>query len=253
VYDHYKGKKVPEARFMTNTVVREFGVSREDAETCVDVFLQNMEFVGVIRVAANGRYLSTDTRAAVPAIRAESSDESAEAVAPDDSAAEPDDVLEDQPLEVEPDVRADEPAVRRVFITHGKQSDPIVKQLKEILGFGDFEPVIAEERETTAKPVPEKVMNDMRSCSAAIIHVSGERKVLDKDGKEHVMLNENVLIEIGAAMALYHDRFILLVENGVQLPSNLQGLYAARYEGTELDQTATMKLLKAFKEFREQS
>lgn len=124
--------------------------------------------------------------------------------------------------------------------------------MKEILGFGDFEPVVAVERETTAQPVPLKVMSDMRSCSAAIIHVSGERKVLDQEGEEHVMLNENVLIEIGAAMALYGNKFILLVEDGIQLPSNLQGLYTARYSGTELDQPATMKLLKAFKEFREQ-
>ena len=135
----------------------------------------------------------------------------------------------------------------------GKKSAKIVEQLKDLLGFGDFEPVVAVERESTAKPVPSKVMDDMRSCGAAIIHVSGEKRVIDQDGNELVMLNENVLIEIGAAMALYGDRFILLVEEGVSLPSNLQGLYVAEYQGAELDQAATMKLLRAFKEFREQS
>ena len=34
------------------------------------------------------------------------------------------------------------------------------------------------------------------------------------------ILNQNVLIEIGAAMALFDDRFILLVENETELPSN---------------------------------
>jgi hypothetical protein len=68
-------------------------------------------------------------------------------------------------------------------------------------------------------------MDDMRSCSAAIVHVGTELKLLDPQGNEHRILNPNVLIEIGAAMAVYGRRFILLVEGGVTLSSNLQGLY----------------------------
>ena len=148
---------------------------------------------------------------------------------------------------------AENPVVRgnRVFITHGK--DPkITDQIKQIVTFGKFEPVIAEENETSAKPVPQKVMDDMRSCDAAVIHVSAERILLDQVSNQVQFINENVLIEIGAAMALYGDRFVLLVEKGVTLPSNLQGLYECRYEGTELNMEATMKLLKAFNDFGEQ-
>jgi hypothetical protein len=57
------------------------------------------------------------------------------------------------------------------------------------------------------------------STGAAIIHVGSEMKLLDADGKEHLMLNQNVLIEIGASLALYGEKFILLVEKGVQLRS----------------------------------
>jgi predicted nucleotide-binding protein len=136
----------------------------------------------------------------------------------------------------------------RVFITHGKNLK-ILQQVKEIVAFGKFNPIVAQERETAAKPVPEKVMDDMRSCGAAVIHVSVESVLLDKDGNEHPQINGNVLIEIGAAMALYGRKFILLVEEGVKLPSNLQGLYECRYKGDELSGEATMKLLKAFNEF----
>ena len=111
-------------------------------------------------------------------------------------------------------------------------------------------PVVAIEQETVSKPVPDKVLDDMRSCDAAIIHVGTDKKMMDVDGKEHKMLNQNVLIEIGAAMALYGRKFILLVEKGATLPSNLQGLYEVRYEGEKLDYEATMKLLKAFSDFR---
>ena len=87
-----------------------------------------------------------------------------------------------------------------MFITHGKQR-AIVTQIKELLTFGNFEPVVSVERESTAIPVPEKVFEDMRSCAAGIIHVGAEGKYLDKEGKEHTKINDNVLIEIGAAMA----------------------------------------------------
>lgn len=141
------------------------------------------------------------------------------------------------------------PKGNRVFITHGKNKK-ILDQVKEIVAYGKFDPVVAQEHETAAKPVPEKVMDDMRSCQAAVIHVSSEGVLKDKEGKEHPQLNGNVLIEIGAAMALYGKQFILLVEDGVKLPSNLAGLYECRYQGNELTAEATMKLLKAFNEFR---
>ena len=136
----------------------------------------------------------------------------------------------------------------RVFITHGKNRK-ILDQIKRLVAYGKLEPVIAMEHETAAKPVPQKVMDDMRTCKAAVIHVDPEQILLDGNGEEVELINENVLIEIGAAMALYGDKFVLLVEEGVSLPSNLQGLYECRYKGDELNMTAVMKLLEAFNDF----
>lgn len=93
-------------------------------------------------------------------------------------------------------------------------------------------------------------MDDMRACGAAIIHVDADKTLLDQDGAEHVLLNPNVLIEIGAAMAFYGRRFILLVRDGVKLPSNLQGLYEVRYSNDTLDAHATIKLLEAIKDIK---
>ena len=137
----------------------------------------------------------------------------------------------------------------KVFITHGSNKQ-ILEQVKEIVTFGKFEPVVAVEHETVSKPVPDKVMDDMRQCSAAVIHVAAEGNFADEDGKPYTKINENVLIEIGAAMALYGRNFILLVEEGIELPTNLQGLYECRYQGVGLDGAATMKLLKAFNDFK---
>jgi predicted nucleotide-binding protein len=73
---------------------------------------------------------------------------------------------------------------------------------------------------------------------------------MDSQAKEHTVINPNVLIEIGAAMALYGRRFVLLVRNGIQLPSNLQGLFEVRYEGDSLDGNATIKLLEAINDMK---
>jgi predicted nucleotide-binding protein len=136
-----------------------------------------------------------------------------------------------------------------VFITHGKNRD-LVEPIKKLLEYGELEPVVSVDRQSVSKPVPEKVLDDMRGSGAAIIHVDADRTILDKDGNEHVLLNPNVLIEIGAAMAFYGRRFILLVREGVKLPSNLQGLYEVRYSGETLDATATIRLLEAIKDIK---
>jgi len=111
---------------------------------------------------------------------------------------------------------------------------------------------VSVERESVAQPVPDKVMNDMRTCGAGIIHIEDEVRLLDEEATQHIMLKQNVLIEIGAAMALFGRRFILLVKEGVELPSNLRGLYEVRYGGDKLDGDVTIRLLKAINEMKKE-
>jgi hypothetical protein len=134
----------------------------------------------------------------------------------------------------------------RVFITQRKNKK-ILEQVKELVAFGKFEPVLG--RETCAKPFPQDLMDEMRGCDTAVIHVGADGLRFEADRNQEPRIDGDVLIEIGAAMALYGHNFILLVEEGVKLPSNLQGLCECRYSGDELNMPATMKLLKAFSDF----
>ncbi len=140
-------------------------------------------------------------------------------------------------------------AFRRVYVTHGKNRT-FIEPVKKLLSFGELEPVVSVERPSVSQPLPEKIMGEMRSCGAAIIHVDAELKLLDADANEHIVLNPNVLMEIGAAMALFGRRFILLVRDGVKLPSNLQGLFEVRYSGDILDGDATVRLLEAIRDIK---
>lgn len=149
--------------------------------------------------------------------------------------------------------KPDDHKARRVFITHGKNR-ALIEPIKKLLGFGELEAVVSVQSQTVSQPVPDKVMEEMRSCGAAIIHVEDERRLLDKEGNEHIALNDNVLIEIGAAMALYgQKRFILVVKEGVKLPSNLQGLLELRYKGETLDMDETVKLLEAINDIKKRA
>ncbi len=133
---------------------------------------------------------------------------------------------------------------RRVFITR-RHPGKVLDQVKELVAFGQFEPVPARERET-AGPRLSSLMEEMRGCDTAVVHV--DSSVLMEDDRRPG-LSGDVLIEIGAAMALYGRNFVLLVEDAVELPPGLQGLCECRYRGDELNMTAMMNLLRTFTGF----
>lgn len=139
-----------------------------------------------------------------------------------------------------------EPSQLRVFLTHGSNLE-LVEQVEAILQLAEISYEVAIKEESTAIPIPEKVFGAMRRSTAGVIIVSKEQ--IDGNA-EHVQINPNVLIEIGAAFVLYDRRVVLLWEKGMAVPSNLQGLYRCEFDGKELGWTAGMKLMKALKEFR---
>jgi hypothetical protein len=135
----------------------------------------------------------------------------------------------------------------RVFINR-RMNRKLVEQVKELLAFGKFDPVVAQDRDT-ANPFPHDLMDEMRECDTAVIHVGFDGLLFDGRRNEEPRICGDLLIEIVAAMALYGRNFILLVEQGVSLPANLQGLCECRYSGEQLDMPAAMTLFKAFNDF----
>lgn len=149
----------------------------------------------------------------------------------------------------ERDAKALEDRKSKVFVGHGKNLK-FLPAIEGILDFGGLESVLAKDEPTTSQPVPQKVMRAMRRCAAAILHVEDEKTLVDEKGERHRVLNENVLVEIGAAMALYGDRFILLVKDGVEPPSNLQGLFLVKYQGDDLGDEVLVQLMKAIRDLK---
>jgi len=117
-----------------------------------------------------------------------------------------------------------------------------------MLDLADLEYEVAVEEESTAIPVPEKVLDAMRRCHAAVVCVTADEKTIRQDGSFAV--NENVLIEIGAAFVLYDKKVILIWDKRIPVPSNLQGLYRCEFEGDDLSWSSGMKLMKAVNQFK---
>lgn len=139
------------------------------------------------------------------------------------------------------------PEQLRVFIAHGKNMQ-IVEQVQTMLGLADIICEVAEQEETAAIPVSDKVFIAMRKCTAGVIAVTVDEGEKSTDGE--YILNNNVLIEIGAAFVLYDKRVVLLWDKRLEVPSNLQGLYRCEFEGDELTWSAGMKLMKAIQSFK---
>lgn len=243
-YEKYNGNKFPREDIAKNVLVS-LGVPVERVGEAIKIVTDNGRFVGILIDIKDGVYVQIKT------INNKSNGE--EISLPEkDLEKIPDNLLEREEINktdvTEPKINSSLNE-RRVFIAHGK-NEKFVDPIKKLLAFGELEPVVTIERQSVSQPLPDKVMNDMRSCGAAIIHVDSELKLTGSDGKEQAVLNPNVLIEIGAAMALYGRRFILLVKEGINLPSNLRGLYEVRYSGEDLGSDATIRLLEAIKDIK---
>jgi hypothetical protein len=237
----YNNSPLP-ADDIARNVLDEMGVPRDRTEAVFELIKECAADVGFLTEIKGKTYV--DLQGVAPQVATKDDNANGgEGVSPDGGDT-------DQPLEEElPKNITPRGDINKVFITHGKNHS-FLEPIKKLLSFGGFEAVVAAEKQTVAQPVPDKVMESMRGCGAAIIHIEAEQKLIDPETKEHVVLNPNVLIEIGAAMALYGKRFILLVKEGVQLPSNLQGLYEVRYSGETLDSDVTIKLLEAINDIK---
>jgi predicted nucleotide-binding protein len=247
---HYDNGVIPRREIATNVLSGDMDVPGSRAGEILDMIMEGARSLGLVQKINEKEYISLD--GAGEAASDANSNNGADPIETLGETNNPAATSNVGPVLVPPGAATTatdqtKQTNKRVFVTHGKNKE-FIEPIKKMITYGKYEPVVAEEKQSVSKPVPDKVIGGMRSCGAAIIHVDLEKVIKDEDGREHQILNPNVLIEIGAAMALYGRRFILVVQQGVQLPSNLQGLYEVRYTGEKLDADVTLRLLDAIQD-----
>ena len=242
VFSKFDQGQLPRMELLINTLNRENKIPLDKCEEAYKIIIKNAKELGILKNVKGTDYVRLDLLSKGDVLPAASDGEGIEQDAIENHE------IEDELKPILQDNSKMKTFKPKVFISHSKNKK-IVSQIKQILEFGQFEFVIAEEKETTAIPISEKVFGLMKQCNCAIINLS-----VDGSTDDNFQINENVLIEIGAAFLQYNKKVILLVDKRIanKLPSNLHGLYRSEYQGDELSFETAMKLQNALSEFRKE-
>lgn len=248
IFEMYNNNKIPKKQLFKNTLQREFDIPQDDTEQCYKLIMENAKDLNISQEISGNLWINLDKLGDKEVIEGEVT----ESIEKEISEVTKENIVyaeraEKEIKDVKSEVELRKELKPKAFIAHSK-NNKILEQLKEILDFGQFEYVIAEEVETAAIPIPEKIFGLMKECNCAIINISADEH--EKLPDDSYKINENVLIEIGASFLNYDKKVILLVDKRIELPSNLQGLYRCEYEGEELPFSLFGKLSKALKGFR---
>jgi len=234
--------QLPRRDLLMNSLNREYNVPLDKCGVVYDALMKNAKELGILKIIKGTGYIRMDllSQDNVKTTEPQGTD------SPEEDGVSENEV--ESPTGDEPDDNEPPSFKPKVFISHSKNKK-IVEQIKQILKFGQFEYVIAEETETTAIPISEKVFGLMKQCNCAIINLS-----VDDKEEEDFEINQNVLTEIGAAFLQYNKKVILLVDKRIakKMPSNLNDLYRSEYQGDELTVETALKLQKALSGFRKE-
>lgn len=244
-FQKYNRSKFPSDPIAKNVLQQDFNVPAERADDVLTLLKEDGAYVGLIHQTKTGPFVSMDDLKPAPVTLRSGAAEGA--AGEDGRDADPGSAVESASAEVTPPLAPEAVKARpfKVFITHGKNTK-ILDQVKDVLDLYDIKYEIAVEEESPAIPVPQKVLAAMRRCEAGIMVVSAD----DEKAAAAGTINNNVLIEVGAAFVLYDQKVVLLWDKRLKVPSNLQGLYRCEFDGNELTFAAGTKLAKAVKGFR---
>lgn len=243
-FTKYNRAKFPTDVVAKNVLQNDFSVPADRVEDVLETLKDNGAYVGFIHQTKTGPFVSTDDLKPSP-VTLSSHDPAPTEIQERTDTQEHVESEKEQLDTLKQTAPSTEPSIFKVFITHGKNMN-IVEQVKDVLDLYDIEYEVAIEEETTAIPVPQKVLAAMRRCQAGVMIVSAD----DENAATTGTINNNVLIEIGAAFVLYDQKVVLLWDKQLKVPSNLQGLYRCEFEGNQLSFAAGTKLAKAVKGFR---
>lgn len=233
VYDYYKGKKLPERQFLVNTIMREFKIDLKQAGSFADIFLANMRFVGLVKLAPGGDWLTQEPDAALAGVEtvSETEPQTFDAPAAGDTAivrAPP------KPPATPPADAAKKQRPNKLFVGHGHNKRP-VEQLTKVLRDLGIPHLVAEDEANAGRPISKKVRDLMEQCGAGILIFSADVQYFDAEGTSVWRPSENVSHELGAAAVMYDDRIIMFKEDSITLASNYSGIGYIPFEKDKLD------------------
>ena len=224
-YRMLDGKRLPEDTYAQNVLQRELGVRPDLTGECLEIIKSNGLYVGILTEYSDGPHVDL-TESTVPVLQAEVATREAAPHAPADAYAR---VASGHGA----------PPGGRVFLGHSGESEALQLVKATLDEFGI--PYGTAEAETgDAQPVPVQILEEMRSCTAAILVFAGDDTPKGKGGPA---AGDRVLYQLGAASVLYGDRVVVFSEAGLRLAGDLSGLGKVVYY-TEKPQEAGLALIR---------
>lgn len=145
----------------------------------------------------------------------------------------------------------------KAFIAHGggahRGKSGVLEKLCDFIEALGIEPIVVELSASRGMSVDDKVNKYIKDADCGIVLATkgGIVDTTGKNPKQHPRLN--VIDELERLRAVFPERTILLLENGVDLPSNISGLTHERFARQSMDRAfiaiarelGGMKILKA--------
>jgi len=232
IFGAYKGKKVPDMQFFQNALVRDFGVSRDQAARCATVFYENADYLGLIRQATTGKWLASEPTGIAP------QEELAEVGEAGGGENGERDLIEEKPPSPQPRAEAKTPSApptkNAIFLGHGKNRVPL-QQLEKFLSEYKIPYKVVVDEANKGRPISQKVADSMNECGAAIIIFTADEEFKDLNGQTIFRPSENAIFELGAASALYGSRVVIFKETGVTFPTNFRDIGYIEFDKDRLD------------------
>jgi predicted nucleotide-binding protein len=235
LWRQFNKQKLPDAKFLKNTLERSYELEAQYAEEFAVLAVENAKFCGVLQDISGAKYIRLEE----PSLAAATSNSQQPAPANDieEDGDEPEVITQlTPPAPTLPPVPA--PAVEKkpkLFIAHGKNTKPL-EDLKKILdGFG-IQYVVAVDEPHAGRPISAKVAQLMNDCTAGIFIFTKDelfhRKEKSGEYEEVWRPSENVIYELGAAGIIWERKIIILKQDGVNFPSDFSDLgYISFAEG----------------------
>ncbi len=157
----YDGSQIPRDDIGMN-VLAEMGVPQERTKSVFELIVKGAESLDLISDIKGKKYLNLSRNGGQPSTHFETEKSELNDVVEvvrefADPHQDSSPITKDQP----PNTVAKDGRTKRVFITHGKNTD-FIAPIKKLLTFGELEAVVSIEIQSVSQPVPEKVMRDMR-------------------------------------------------------------------------------------------
>jgi hypothetical protein len=231
VWRQFNRQKLPDAKFLKNTLERSYGLSAEYAEEFAALIVENAKYCGILQDISGSKYIRMDEPNLAAASGAEA--EPSELEEAEESRAGVVVSLPPPALPAPPAPTTEKKP--KLFLAHGKNTKPL-EELKKILdGFG-IQYVVAVDEPHAGRPISAKVAQLMNDCTAGIFVFTKDelffRKLKSGDLEEVWRPSENVVYELDAAGILWERKIIILKEDGVSFPSDFSDLgYIAFADG----------------------